>query len=50
VHKAVEAVNPVVEVVFGFGLIARLKLASRKTVRAMKRTGNMYKGEVEDEN
>jgi hypothetical protein len=50
VHKAVEVVDPVVEVVFGLGLITRLKLASRKTVGAMKRTGNMYEGEVEDEN
>ena len=49
VHKAMEAIDPVVEVVFGFRLVARLGFATRKAIGAMEGTGNMYEGEVEDE-
>jgi hypothetical protein len=44
-----EAIDPVVEVVFGFRLVARLGFATRKAIGAMEGTGNMYEGEVEDE-
>lgn len=49
VHKAVEVVDPVVQVVVRLGVIAWLQRLARETIRAIQCARNMSKDKMEGE-
>ena len=50
VDKSIQLVNPVVEVVLRFWVIAWLSMTSRETIRTVHCSRYVYKSKVESEN